>query len=389
MVIQPRRFTDGAIGGLIGAAAQLAPDPLTAAAAGAIVNGLGTFLMDRMDPIQPMATKKEAARKQLRVFTSMAKGAATGLTGKLAGPLAGAAVGVATGLIPVQSLKPVSQAGNVVGLKTMGVDQLNAQGLTGKGVCVAVLDTGAAAHPDLEGKVVAFQDFKEGKSEMWDPHGHGTGMASLVAGKYGAAPDAKLAILKVGNAKGNIESPEVLKALEWVQENRERFNIQVVNMSFYLADRDDYAVMDKLKDLASKGVITVTAAGNDGADAPLLGFKGIPEVIPVANVDTHGTVTAEDDSLYPASNRRSVVVAAPGTDIIAGNKDGRYIRIPQGTSEASALTAGVMALWKQHNPQLTVAEAKERLELQGIPMGSWRIPQATAILDPSNNRRQN
>ena len=107
-------------------------------------------------------------------------------------------------------------------------------GYTGKGVTVALIDTGAdEQHEALAGKIVAFKDFVNNQSAPYDDNGHGTHCASLVAGEkgMGVAPGAGLVVIKVMDRDGACYLSDALKALDWCLENKDRYGIRVVSFS--------------------------------------------------------------------------------------------------------------------------------------------------------------
>ena len=107
---------------------------------------------------------------------------------------------------------------------------------TGRGVTVALMDTGIAEHPDLEGSVVARVDFVNDGATLLDPSGHGTFVAGLIAAHgetfKGVAPDAKLVSLRVLDQRGNGSMHAVLAAFDWLLQNRTAMHIKVLNLSF-------------------------------------------------------------------------------------------------------------------------------------------------------------
>jgi serine protease AprX len=277
--------------------------------------------------------------------------------------------------------RPVEQAGNAVGLQTLEVDQLHREGLSGEGVGLAVIDSGAQ-HPDLQNRVVAFKDFFNNKDgPNYDDFFHGTAIATAAAGRGGpvpgVAPKARLVVLKVTDENGCVESFEVKKALAWVKENRERYNIQVVNMSLGLGD-GQAKVAEQVKELNDMGVLVCASVGNDGPTPRKLdALKGSPDLLAVANCDLHGTANPQDDTLVaqssrpPADDPNGADVAAPGADIIAGRPDGDYYRFSDGGSSlAAALASGVMTLWKEALPQITMSDVKEALAHTAVAMAN-------------------
>ena len=383
-----RQAADSTAGALIGAACSFIPNVAARAAVGAIGQSLYNVVADKVslsqDPIQPFKNRPLEAQKEQRNRTllNIAKGALTGLASS-GGWMSGAAAGLALNTVSLPQHAPVSEAGNVAGLETMEVPKLWEQGLTGKGVGVAVLDTGCAKHPDLEGKVTEFHDFFYKEKEQYDHGFHGTGVCTLLAGSgnglngqvKGVAPDVDLTVLKVTDSDGAVESFEVLKALKWIEENRERRNLQVVSMSFGLAEGYGQ-VNESLGRLAKQGVLISTSAGNTGPKPSAFDpFKASPNLLTVTSAETAGTVAGEDDTLSSTASRPRLEdkegpdVSTPGMDLIVGDPGGKYMRVTDGgTSFASALNSGVMALWKQALPQITIEDVEAALKATSAPL---------------------
>src|SRR5437773_2833373 len=105
---------------------------------------------------------------------------------------------------------------------------------TGRGITVALMDTGVAEHPDLDGSVIARVDFVGDGATLLDPSGHGTFVAGLIAAHgrtfKGVAPDAKLVSLRVLDQNGNGTMHSVLAAFDWLLHNRTTMRIKVLNL---------------------------------------------------------------------------------------------------------------------------------------------------------------
>src|SRR5262249_43547296 len=206
-------------------------------------------------------------------------------------------------------------------------------GLTGKGIGVAVIDSGIAAwHDDLTNKtsklfpygnqrVAKFVDFVNGRTLPYDDNGHGTHVAGIIAGngydsygqKSGIAPDASLVSLKVLDANGEGKISNIIAALNWVAVNGKTYNIRVVNMSVGAFIHESYWT-DPLtlaaKVVTDQGITVVTAAGNLGKNsAGQEQFGGItapgnaPWVLTVGASSTMGTLTRLDDKMADFSSR--------------------------------------------------------------------------------------
>ena len=163
-------------------------------------------------------------------------------------------------------------------------------GLTGKGIGVAVIDSGITAwHDDLTNKtsklfpygnqrVAKFVDFVNGRTLPYDDNGHGTHVSGIIAGngydsygqKSGIAPDASLVSLKVLDANGEGTIGNIIAALNWVAANAKTYNIRVVNMSVGAFIHESYWT-DPLtlaaKVVTDQGITVVTAAGNLGKNS--------------------------------------------------------------------------------------------------------------------------
>lgn len=225
---------------------------------------------------------------------------------------------------------------------------------TGKGVTVAVIDSGVrATHVDLTGQVLPGTDFAFGGNGETDhsSEGHGTGIASLIAGHghgpndedgvMGLAPDAK--ILPIGVNPGGSGADHLAQAIRYAVDH----GATVINMSLgdALARSDaDYAAVAYAE---AHNVVVVAAAGNNGAsedDYP----ASYPGVVSVGAVDKNA-------QLWSGSNSSShLTVVAPGVDIVVdGAGSNTETRKGDGTSMATAYVSAIAALIRSAYPKLT------------------------------------
>jgi len=286
----------------------------------------------------------------------------------------------------------------------VGADKLWAKGWTGKGVDVAVVDTGVAPVKGLtSGNVVNGPDlsFDSQRTDLRykDGFGHGTHMASIIAGRdtpgsvasyaapgtfTGLAPDARLVSLKVGASDGMADVSQVIAAIGWVAENRDRngLNIRVLNLSFGTDATQDWR-QDPLAFATEaawrRGVLVVVAAGNDGTTKAELANPAMdPNLLAVGASDPMGTVSTSDDVLPAFSNRgtndRYVDVVAPGTHVLGlrdpnglidqtypASRVGTRLTRGSGTSQATAVVSGAAALLIGAFPSLTPNQVKNAL----------------------------
>ena len=299
-----------------------------------------------------------------------------------------------------------------------GLQAMQSAGYTGKGVGVALIDTGVTpvAGLDGKGKVVNGPDLSfESQTGLQhlDSNGHGTFMAGIIAGNdgqpggyRGVAPDATLVSLKVGVADGGADVSQVIAAIDWVVQHRNDngLNVRVINLSYgtnstqpYALDPLAYAVEQAWK----AGIVVVAAAGNsgyqNGASAQGLADPSYdPQILAVGAADTSGTATPWDDQVASFSANaascsngcRAPDLIAPGTHMqglrvvgsyIDQNNSGgvvsdRYFR-GSGTSEAAAFTSGAVADLLQRYPQLTPDQVKAMLTSSCDKLSSYNWKQ--------------
>jgi len=275
-------------------------------------------------------------------------------------------------------------------------------GYTGKGVDVAVIDTGVAPVAGLSGsgKVVNGPDLslesQNPSLQYLDTNGHGTFMAGLIAGNdgqaagyRGVAPDARIVSLKVGVADGGTDVSQVIAAIDWVVQHRNDngLNIRVINLSYGTNSTQSYAI-DPLAYAVEQawkaGIVVVAAAGNSGfqkgSNAQGLADPAYdPQILAVGSADTMGTTAPWDDNV--ASFSASCNVGCRPPDLIAPGTHMQGLRVPgsyidqnnpsgaisdqyfrgSGTSEATAFTSGAVADLLQRYPQLTPDQVKNML----------------------------
>ena len=289
-------------------------------------------------------------------------------------------------------------------VRAIGADRLWTEApayLTGAGVTVAVVDSGITEHPDLrrsngQSRILARANFVTGSSSVDDYFGHGTHVAGLIGGngaqsggKYmGVAPDVNLLDVKVTDDHGVGRMSDVVAGLQWVLNNKNTHNIRVVNLSLNSNVPDSYhtsPLSAAVEILWFNGIVVVVSAGNDGS-YKLNSPANDPFVITVGAVDDKGTTTISDDTLAKFSSYNITEdgfakpdLVAPGRNLVAllsaddnnltndfpanrlsGSERAYYYKM-SGTSMASAVAAGAVALLLQDEPNLTPDQVKFRL----------------------------
>ncbi|MDQ7789197.1 MAG: S8 family peptidase [Clostridia bacterium] len=271
----------------------------------------------------------------------------------------------------------------------------------GKGVAVAVLDTGIYAHPDLSGRITAFYDVINKKKSPYDDNGHGTHVAGIVGssgksseGKFiGAAPEVSLVGVKVLDKYGSGTQSGVVSGVQWCIQNKLRYGIRVLSMSLGAGAKnppeDDPLCLAVVK-AWNAGMVVCVAAGNNGPSSRTINSPGIePVVITVGATDDRNTVPISDDRVAGFSSRGPTNegdvkpdVVMPGTNISSlrspnshmdkrhpETRVDRWHTVLSGTSMATPMCSGVVALLLEAEPALKPDQVKTRVMEATVDLG--------------------
>lgn len=357
-------------GGLVGAGAGAA-------------SGAGAESMVASEMVMQKPSQLIARQAAVGAVAGLSAGLTTSLLHQTLGSLdglAGFGVGLAVGgaaalLLPNRGKTAVESHWD--NLESLQAPELWKQGITGQGVGVAVLDTGLFSHSVLRKNIIGYRSFVDDKHEVHDMHYHGTAMSGIISGlgkdeNYPAvAPNAQLIGLKVADDKGAVKPDKVAEAIRWAVENREHYNIQVLNMSFTGEEKDDVAqtaeVIKAVAEATAKGIIVVASAGNDGPEPSVMRAPAsAPSAISVASLESK-TATISDFSHRSPAGQAHATISAPGSGWLEPVTGGGYW-VEGGTSHAAAALSGVIALWKQTKTDMSAEEAREALEKSALDL---------------------
>ena len=283
-------------------------------------------------------------------------------------------------------------------------------GSTGRGIGVAVIDSGIADHAALKNRIVARANFVSTEPGVYgDPFGHGTHVAGSIGGSAdaaarvttayagGSAPEVHFIDVRVLGRNGIGYTSDVIAGIDWTIANRRRYDIRVINLSLGHPVAEP-AATDPLCQAVARavdaGLAVVVSAGNYGRTAegaPVLG--GItspgnsPFAITVGSLDVRGTLDRRDDRVAPYSSRGPTKfdfgvkpdLVAPGSSVVSSESNRSYISMtyPQfhvagrgtngyqrlsGTSMATGVVSGGVALLLDANRYLTPAQVKLALQ---------------------------
>ncbi len=272
--------------------------------------------------------------------------------------------------------------------------------LSGNGVSVAVLDTGICPMEDFiipRNRIICFKDFVNGKNYPYDDNGHGTHVAGclgangyLSKGKFrGIAPSCNIVCLKILDETGSGTAKWSFDAIRWLIENKEKYNIKIVNMSVGTNDRSIYSSLSYAANMLwQKGLVVCAASGNNNP-------RGITS--PGINNSIITIGSWEEHKIFSLSNNKNTYskpdVFAPGKDIVScmsntflfsmGNRskdkivDNYYIKM-SGSSMSTPIVSGAAAILLEKYPILNNDEVKD------IIISSANSPENPQLLNIKN-----
>jgi subtilisin family serine protease len=343
----------------------------------------GSTVVHRLDSVQGAAVAED--RKQAPAFWSALTGGSTSAAARSATPaLAGGIAKVwLDGKVKADLADSTAQ---------IGAPQVWSQGDTGKGVKVAVLDTGVdAAHPDLTGQVDASASFVPADQTITDFVGHGTHVASTIAGtgsasdgkERGVAPGARLEIGKVLDPRGHGQQSWIIAGMEWAARDQQA---RIISMSLGGGNGDPHdplsTAVDQLS--AETGALFVVAAGNGGSTQTINSPGAADSALTVGAVDSADKL-ADFSSQGPRNVDAGLKpeITAPGVNIIAARSQDSssgsgYYTTMSGTSMATPHVAGAAALLASVHPDWTGEQLKEALVSSAKATPSYTPYQAGA-----------
>ena len=269
-----------------------------------------------------------------------------------------------------------------VSSKVLKTEAFYTNKMYGKGCTVAIIDTGIFPHLDFVvpvNRIIKFVDLINGKEMPYDDNGHGTMVSSLAcgngvvhAGKYaGVSMRSNIIAIKAIEGSGETVSTKILQAMQWIYNNKSKYNIGVVCMSFGSNPSSNFDPLAMgAESLWRAGIVVVSAAGNSGPAPNTIKSPGINNrILTVGGLNDNREGDLFDEKLFcvadfssrgPAGNFSKPDIIAPAVNIVGASHKGGYT-IMSGTSVATPLVAGIAALIKGSYPNITPDQVKVRL----------------------------
>ena len=245
-------------------------------------------------------------------------------------------------------------------------DRVWAEGITGNGVKVAILDTGIDTdHSELKDSYLGGYDYVNNDPYPEDDHGHGTHVAGIItsngndANSKGVAPNAGIYMYKVCDASGSCYEDDLIAAMEAaVLTDAKIMSISLGGGSYTTENCDSDPLATKVNWVVSQGLTVVVASGNDG--------QGISSPGCASGAITVGAIDSSNNVPYWSGRGKALDILAPGFSIYS-TLIGRYGSM-SGTSMATPHVSGVVALLLDADPSLTDSEIKTALYNTASPV---------------------
>ncbi len=278
------------------------------------------------------------------------------------------------------------------------------ENLTGKGITIAVMDTGIYAHGDFDNRIMGFKDLIHNRVGIYDDNSHGTHVAGICGGtgrlsngKYaGMAPKSNIVMIKILDEYGNGETNSVIKGIDWIIKNKQKFNIRLLNISVGTLPRtgseEKSAIIESVENAWDNGIVVVAAAGNSGPAGYTITTPGISKKIITVGSSDDGQQDAFGRMKINYSGRGPTLscvckpdVVAPGINITSCNamntRESRAYSIKSGTSMSTPIVTGAIALLLEKHPDMGTRDVKMRLKERALNIGLPRNRQGWGAVD--------
>jgi minor extracellular protease Epr len=241
-------------------------------------------------------------------------------------------------------------------------------GLTGKGVKIAIIDTGAGPHSDLV--IAGGTNVINGSTttSYADDNGHGTHVAGIIAAQglngsvEGVAPGASIYAVKALDSTGSGYTSDIISGIDWAIENK----IDIISLSLG-SSQSDVLLQNAVDTAYNNGILITAAAGNDGNTSGT--GSNIEYPANYASVIAVGAVDSTNTRAYFSSTGSKLEVSAPGVGVLSTYLNGGYEQM-SGTSMATPFVAADLALLKQKYPSYTNVQLRQLLDSNVVDLGS-------------------
>lgn len=288
----------------------------------------------------------------------------------------------------VKYVVPNSQVCTMIdkAMEFCNVQSLSENQYFGENVTIAYIDTGIHPHFDFlfpRRRIVNFKDLLSDRKQIYDDNGHGTFVAGVGSGGgiikqrfKGVAPATNIVSVKALDKNGETSANTILDAMQYIYDNKNKYNIRIVCMSFGAECGEKIDPLQKgAETLWNSGIVVVAAAGNSGPNPKTIKSPGAnSRIITVGGVDdgrNDGEIKiANFSSRGPSNSKYKPDLIAPSVNMVSCNNfnDKKFYSIMSGTSVATPFVAGLCAIILEKNKNLYPDQVKHFLTSNCIPI---------------------
>ena len=267
--------------------------------------------------------------------------------------------------------------------KQLQVECCFEKGIFGQNIGTAILDTGVYRHPNLGANIRHFEDCVWHLPMPYDDNGHGTHIAGIICDrKHGIAPQSNVVCIKVLKQDGQGKIADVVSGIMWILKNYEKYGIRIVNISLGAKDEkkeDLQKLLKGVEQLWDEGLIVVASAGNNGPGLYSVTVPGINcKIITVGAMDDQEQMGRQKNYSGRGPTKECAVkpeIVTYGSHIYSCSNHANAYEEKSGTSMATAIVSGAIALALSRDPSLTNQSIKQKLKDTAQPLALERHQQ--------------
>ena len=287
--------------------------------------------------------------------------------------------------------------------KLLHIDAINKGKMNGEGIGVGVLDSGVLPHEDFRERIRIYKDFTKNSYHIpRDETGHGTHVCGIIAGNgkcsggdfCGIAPRSHLCVGKILDSRGEGDVAGMIRGMEWLLEIAKQYNIRVINISvsslFFSKEKEKERLFFLFRKAWEADVLVVTAAGNAGPDGKTVSKLGDSPYVICVGCHEGKESDKFEKRCQDCSGRgpgefvyRKPDIVAPGTEIVSCQGLKQYVK-KSGTSMATPIVSGVLALLCETYPKMHASEMKRKLIYSADDLGENFLMQGFGMINPQN-----
>lgn len=288
---------------------------------------------------------------------------------------------------------------NVKQIVNYWCDDTMSKRFLGQGIGVAILDTGISYHPDFDKRIICFKDALYGKKKIYDDNGHGTHVSGIIGGNgylsggmyAGMAPFSNIVSVKILDSNGNGCIKNVIAGIYWILDHYKRYKIRIINISIgtkeHRKNKEEEKLLNAVEALWDEGLIVTASAGNYGPQERSITVPGVSK-----KIITVGALNDPEQEALNYSGRGPTMecvikpdLIAPGTFVTSCNgnykKSSKTYITKSGTSMATPVVSGAIAVLLSKYPDMTNVEVKLKLRDSCVDMGENRNFQGWGLLN--------